>query len=130
MGASAPGGRAGGRGFPAFAAFLLMLIGAWQLLGGLAAIVQGGALAVAPGQASEIGTTDRAWTHLILGLLIAVSGGLLLSGASRSRGVGVGLAVLSALSPVVVLPSYPWWALLIIALNVFVVWTLVTASTD
>jgi hypothetical protein len=42
--------------------------------------------------------------------------------------VGVALAVLSALANFLWLPYYPVWAIVIIALDVFVIWGLTTVD--
>jgi hypothetical protein len=45
-------------------------------------------------------------------------------GRSWGYGAGIGLAIVSALNQFFFLPYYPWWAVLIIALDVFVIWSL------
>jgi hypothetical protein len=48
----------------------------------------------------------------------------LLSGRTWARVVGITVAVLSAIANFLWLPYYPFWALLIIALDVFVIWAI------
>jgi hypothetical protein len=50
--------------------------------------------------------------------------GLLLSGRTWARVVGITLAVLSAIANFLFIPYYPFWSLLIIALDVLVIWAL------
>jgi hypothetical protein len=80
--------------------------------------------------ADEIDATATGWIRLILGAAIALSAFLLLSRAGWARGVGVGLAALSALVWIFYRPSAPWWASLIIALDLFVAWALIAAPND
>jgi hypothetical protein len=47
-----------------------------------------------------------------------------LSGRTWARVVGITVAVLSAIAAFLWLPYYPFWALLIIALDVFVIWAI------
>jgi hypothetical protein len=55
---------------------------------------------------------------------VALTGWALLSGQTWARVVGIVLAVLSAIANFLSLPYYPLWAMLIIALDVFVIWAL------
>jgi hypothetical protein len=47
-----------------------------------------------------------------------------LSGRTWGRVVGITLAMLSALTNFLFIPYYPFWALTVIALDVFVIWAL------
>jgi hypothetical protein len=48
----------------------------------------------------------------------------LLAGRTWARVVGITLAVLSAIANLMFIPHHPVWALLVIALDVFVIWAL------
>ena len=48
----------------------------------------------------------------------------LLSGRTWARVVAITVAVLSAIAAFLWLPYYPFWSLLIIALDVFVIWAI------
>jgi hypothetical protein len=106
---------------------MIMLIGAWPLIQGLAALVQTHTLVAAPYQTNQTGVVADAWVRVILGAVIAASGYCLLSGSAHGRGVGAGLAAVSALAALLYLPSSPWWALLTIGLDLFVVCALIIA---
>jgi hypothetical protein len=56
--------------------------------------------------------------------VVALAGVGLLAGRSWARVVGITLAVLSAVANFMFIPHYPFWALLVIALDVFVIWAL------
>ena len=55
---------------------------------------------------------------------MGLAGWGLLSGQTWARVVGITVAVLSAIAAFLWLPYYPFWALLIIALDVFVIWAI------
>lgn len=110
-----------------FAASMLVMLGIFQFFQGLAAIVRDSFYVVAPNYVYNIDVTAWGWIHLILGAVIAVTGFFLFTGAPWARGVGIGLAIVSAISQFFFLPYYPWWALLVIALDVFAIWALATA---
>ena len=59
-----------------------------------------------------------------------MAGFFVLSGAVWARTVGVIVACLSIVLNFVWLPYYPWWAIIIIALDVFVVWALTLHGRD
>ena len=72
----------------------------------------------------------RAWTHLLIGVVVAAAGFAVLAGQVWGRSVGVGVAVLSMLANFAFVPYYPVWSLLIIALDFFVIWALIAYRHD
>jgi hypothetical protein len=62
--------------------------------------------------------------HLILGIVVALAGVGLLAGRTWARVVGITLAALSAITNFLFIPEHPFWALLVIALDVVVIWAL------
>jgi hypothetical protein len=70
----------------------------------------------------QFDATTWGWIHLILGLVVAFAGWGLLSGQTWARVVAITLAVLSAIANFLWLPSYPFWSMLIIAVDIFVIW--------
>jgi hypothetical protein len=111
-------------GFTIFAAVMMMLTGGFQALAGLVAIFENEFYAATRNYLFEFDVTTWGWIHLILGVIVALAGFALLSGATWARVVGITLAVLSAIANFLFIPYYPFWSLLIIALNVFVIWAL------
>lgn len=111
-----------------FAASMLVMIGTWQVLVGIAAIAKGEFFVVAPNYTYEIDISAWGWIHLILGVIVAATGVFLFTGATWARAVGIGLATLSAIANFLYLPYYPLWAIVIIAANVFVIWSLATVG--
>lgn len=55
---------------------------------------------------------------------MALAGGAVLAGRVWGRMIGILMAVFSAIAAFMFIPAYPFWALLLIALDVFVVWAL------
>ena len=51
----------------------------------------------------------------------------MLFGQAWARWTGVACAVISGLGSFLFLPFYPLWAILVIAVDVFIIWALVTA---
>jgi hypothetical protein len=62
--------------------------------------------------------------------VVLFAGFAVMSGKTWGRTVGVILAVLSALSNFAFIPYYPFWAITIIALDVFIIWALTAHGRD
>ena len=75
-------------------------------------------------RASDRETTARGWTHLLLGVVILVSGVGVLAGNVAARAVAVVLAGLSALVNLAFIEAYPIWSILIITVDVLVIYAL------
>jgi hypothetical protein len=122
--------RAWARGGLVFAATMLLIVGVFQIFQGIAAIIQDQFFIVGQNYAYTIDTTAWGWIHLGLGVLMALAGFFLFTGKTWARVIGIGLAGLSAIANFTFLPYYPLWALVIIALDVFVIWALATVKLD
>jgi hypothetical protein len=111
-------------GFIVFAAVMMLMAGIWQALAGLIAIFNNEFYVATRNYLFKFDVTAWGWIHLILGIIVALAGWGLLSGRTWARVVGITVAVLSAIANFLWLPYYPFWSLLIIALDVFVIWAL------
>lgn len=108
-------------GLAVFAGVMLMLVGIFHALAGLAAIIDDKYFVVGVNYAYEFDTTGWGWIHLILGVVVIAAGYGVFSGAAWARVVGITLASLSAIANFFFIPYQPVWALLIIALDVLVI---------
>ena len=111
-------------GFIVFAAVMMMMTGVFQALAGLVAIFENEFYVATRNYLFQFDATSWGWIHLIVGVIVALAGFALLSGATWARVVGITLAALSAIANFLFIPYYPFWSLLIIALDVFVIWAL------
>ena len=117
-------------GFTVFAAIMMLMVGAWQALTGLVAIFENEFYVATRNYLFEFDATTWGWIHLLLGLIVAFAGFAVLGGRTWGRVVGITLAVLSALANFAFIPYYPFWSLIIIALDIFVIWALATHGRD
>jgi len=113
-------------GLTLFAAVVLITVGAFQFLQGLAAVVQDDLFVITPNSIYELNLSVWGWIHLAFGVLLAVTGVFLLRDQRWARITGIALAGISAIANFLFIPTYPVWALLIIALDVAVIWALTT----
>jgi hypothetical protein len=107
-----------------FAATMMVLIGAFQAIAGLAAIINDQYFVVVRGYAFDLDVTTWGWIHLILGLATAAAGFGLFARTVWAGVVALFVAVLSAINNFFFIPHAPFWSLLVIALDVWVIWAL------
>jgi hypothetical protein len=109
-------------GFVLFAALMMLLAGIFQALQGLVAIFENEFYVATRNYLFEFDATTWGWIHLIVGVIVAFAGWGLLSGRTWARVVAITVAVLSAIANFLFIPYYPFWSLLIITLDIFVIW--------
>jgi hypothetical protein len=111
-------------GFILFACLMMIMVGIWQALQGLVAIFENEFYVATRNYLFQFDATTWGWIHLIVGVIVAFAGWGLLSGRTWARVVAITLAVLSAIANFLFIPYYPFWSLLIIAVDVFVIWAI------
>jgi hypothetical protein len=107
-----------------FAASMLGLVGIFQILAGLAAIIDDDFFVVGRNYSFDIDTSAWGWIHLIIGILLLATCIGLIGGKLWAGMTAIFLAVLSAVANFFFIPYYPFWSLLIIALDVWIIWSL------
>jgi hypothetical protein len=111
-------------GFVLFAALMMIMAGIWQALAGLVAIFENEFYVATRNYLFEFDATTWGWIHLLLGVIVGLAGLGLMAGQTWARVVGITLAVLSAIANFLFIPYYPFWSMLIIAVDIFVIWAL------
>ncbi|MER7750551.1 hypothetical protein [Kitasatospora sp. NPDC097643] len=107
-----------------FAGVIMMLNGALDVFRGIMAIAKDDVFVATRNYVFQFNLTGWGWIHLIIGVLLAGVGYFVITGAAWARYVGVGLAAISVIECFLSLPYYPIWAIIVIALDVFVIWAL------
>jgi hypothetical protein len=107
-----------------FAATMLVLIGIFQVIGGLVAIIDDDFYVVTQNYTFDLDTSAWGWIHLIFGILLILVGYFLFAGATWAGVTAIVLAVLSAVANFFFIPYYPFWSIVVIALDVWVIWAL------
>ncbi|MET9888253.1 hypothetical protein ABZZ20_35090 [Streptomyces sp. NPDC006430] len=108
------------------AAVLMIFGGAMAIFEGIAALAKDDLFVVTRHYVFEFDLTAWGWIHLIVGIVLVLAGVAVLGGALWARYLGVAVASLGAIANFLWLPYYPWWAMALIAVNIFVVWALCT----
>jgi hypothetical protein len=117
-------------GFILFAAIMMIMVGVFQALQGIIAIFENEFYVATRNYLFQFDATTWGWIHLLVGLLVAFAGYGLLSGKTWARVVALTLAVLSAITNFLFIPYYPFWALLLITLDIFVIWAVAAHGGD
>jgi len=111
-------------GLSLFAGLMMIIIGVFQVIVGVAAIIEDQFYVVTPKYAFDVDVTAWGWIHLLIGLVVGLAGWAVTMGQLWGRVIGIVVAGLSAIANFFFIPYYPIWSLLIIALDVFVIWAL------
>lgn len=106
-----------------FAGVMLVLLGFYQAMEGLVAVLNPGYYAVRSGRlAVPVNYTAWGWTHLVLGVVAVLAGIGLFLGNLAARIAAVVIAGISALVNLVFAAAYPGWSVVVIAVDVVVIW--------
>jgi hypothetical protein len=111
-------------GWTIFASILLVMVAALDGLWGLAAVLNDEVVTVGGRGVIVWDISAWGWFHLILGAIMFLTAGGLWMMKSWARWTAVALAVVSAITQVGVLPAFPLWAIVVIALDVLVIYGL------
>ncbi len=107
---------------------LMIISGALSFLVGLAAITKSAFFTYSATYPYHWSVHSWGWAQLILGIVVFAAGVCVFLGMLWARMVGVILAVLSAVGSFLFLPYQPIWSIIVIALDVFMIWALMTSG--
>lgn len=118
------GDRSRGGPWAVFAAVMMLVIGGFDALYGLAAILNNKVIIVGGHGAVVADVTTWGWITLGIGVVLMLTGIGLLAEMAAARWAAVFLIVVGALLQFVWFPAAPLWTLLIVGLSVVVVYQL------
>jgi hypothetical protein len=107
-----------------FAAMMMLMIGTFQVIAGLAAIFNDEFFVIGRNYTFDLDVTAWGWIHLLLGILLLVTGWALFARKLWAGMAALVLALLTAIENFFFIPYYPWWSLLVIAICIWVMWSL------
>jgi hypothetical protein len=119
-------GHAWMNGYTVFAVAIMLVLGVWQVLAGLTAVVRNGLYVSTAAYTDAFSTTAWGWLVVLLGVLIAGTGIAVLRGRNWGDTAAVVLACLTMIVNFLLIPLYPLWPSLIIALCITLIWALTT----
>jgi hypothetical protein len=106
-----------GGGLILFASVMLVIIGCFNLIYGIAAIANSHVF-VANAHYVFGGLRTWGWITLIIGALQLLAAAGVVAGNQAARWFGVAVLGLSAIDQMFFIPAYPFWSLMIIAVDV------------
>ncbi|WP_067690467.1 DUF7144 family membrane protein [Nocardia jejuensis] len=106
------------------AAILLLTAGAVSLFQGISAVRNDDLLVVGMDYLYELDTTTWGWIHVVVGVILMISAGGLVTGTRWGRSAAITIAGISIVANFLWLPHYPWWSMSIIVLDVVVIWAI------
>jgi hypothetical protein len=112
-----------GYGLVLFASILLVIVGIFNAIQGIAAIANSHVFVA---NAHYVFANLRAWgwITLILGVLQLLAAAGVLAGNQLARWFAVAVIGLNAIDQMFFIPAYPFWSLTIIAMDVVALWGL------
>jgi predicted membrane metal-binding protein len=113
-----------------FAGLMLVMLGAFNIIQGFAAILTDDVFLPTEEGGVLLDVTGWGWTNLIIGLLLLLAGFGLFSGATWARILAVIMVMLNAVAQLASLNYHPAWGIVIIALDVVVIWALIVHGEE
>jgi hypothetical protein len=117
-------------GLMLFAAAVMLTVGLFQILQGIAALAQDDVMLVGPEYTYTFDLTAWGWIHLLMGAVLIGVGAFLFTGAAWARWAGIAVAILCMAANFMWLPHYPFWAITLIGMNIAVIWALAVVEIE
>lgn len=112
-------------GWGRFAGVIILVSGIFSGLQGLVALIGPSTYYVAAGGSLFLfDVSGWGWWNLIVGILLILTALALFAGATWARVIAVVLAVVSAVIQLMLIPAQPWWAMIVIAIDVLIIYAL------
>jgi hypothetical protein len=108
----------------AFAGLMMMLIGVFDIIAGLAAVFSDTNIWFKGGEVVVFDFTAWGIIAIIFGLLLIGTGWGIINGSGWARGVAIVLVFLNAAAHVVNFPAHELWSFLVIVIDVFILFAL------
>ena len=122
--------RTGWTGWITFAGVMMIISGGLNAFSGLVGIVNDEWVVWTNRGSVYLDITQWGWVHLIMGLVVLLSGFGVFSGNVLARFVGVAAVGLSLIANFMFLPAYPLWSMIIITMDVLVIWALTAHGSE
>ena len=116
--------RTGWTGWIGFAGVMMIISGGLNALYGLIAAVNDEWVVWTNRASLYIDISQWGWVHMILGLVMLLSGIGVFSGHVLARTVGVIAAAVSLFANFAFIPAYPIWSLIVVTIDVLIIWAL------
>jgi hypothetical protein len=109
-----------------FAAVFMVVGGSFHAIQGLAALINDDFFTNVQGYAYDVDITTWGWLHLTVGIVVALTGLTLLSGAVWARLIALFIIVVSAIINFIYIPYQPLWSIILLVIDGAIIWALLT----
>lgn len=113
-----------------FAAAMMVLSGAFDVIWGITAIAHREVFNSARTNVLDVDYTASGWVAIVVGAAVLGLGVMVYRGAFWACQLAIWLAVFSAVGNLLQLGAYPLWSTLIIVLDVLVIWAISVHGPD
>jgi hypothetical protein len=111
-----------GQGWAAFAATMVLIVGVFNTIYGLAAIIDDDYFV-----AGELLFGDLSlwgWIHLVLGVLQVITAALIFAGNDLGAVLGITFAGFNAVAALLAIGAYPVWSVIILVVDGLIIYSL------
>ena len=108
------------------AAALLGIAGVFGILQGIAALADDKIFVHEDGWTFEFSLTTWGWIHLIVGIIAVLIAVGMAMASTWARAAAIVIACVSIITQFMWLPWHPWWAILVIVVDLLVIWAVST----
>jgi hypothetical protein len=112
-------------GLTFFASTIMLILGTFHFIVGISAVIEDQFYAVRDGYDLKLDVSTWGWMQMGAGILVMISGVMLMTGLLWARIVAIILATLSAIGSFYSIPYYPVWSIIIIVVDFAVLWALI-----
>jgi len=117
-------GSTGASGWAFFVGILLFMVGVFNIIWGLTALLDDKALTVGGQGVIVWDFTAWGWIHLILGLVLIGTALGLFAGRGWARWTAIFFVMVNAFGRIAWMSTYPLWSILIITLDIIIIYQL------
>jgi hypothetical protein len=118
-------------GWIVFASAMMAISGVFSIIWGIVALVRDEVFVVGRrGNVINLDYTAWGWISLVVGVIVLLTGLFLLTGNVAARILTVVIATLSIIENLLVLPSYPVWSVIVIAVDVLVIYAVTVHGSE
>jgi len=117
-------------GWTSFAGVMMIIVGVMDIIQGIVALANDTFFVVGEEWVLQFDATTWGWIHLLLGIVLLLSGFGLFTGNVLARTVGVIVAALAIVANFAWLPYYPVWSIILIGISIAIIWALTAHGRD
>ena len=114
-------------GWVIFAAVVMFMVGALDIIQGLAALLKETTYVIPGGEQALLVTTNFdtwGWSLIIWGAVLILAAGSLFTGKGWARWFAIFAVLINGIGQLAWFPAYPLWSLIAIGLGIAVLWAL------